>query len=299
MTNTCGLGDELLAPLAELSEGTLICHRAHGPIVRLQRNGIGAAPVVVAVPSVEHGQRLLAGVTLGADATVARFTVRNPYAGVLGVIGGILPLAFVTLLFTDMEPPGGLSSLLAAIVALTVTGQVTERVVVGRDGITGTWLGRTRLVPLADVVDVSNTDALLQLTMNDGRKENFGARQFSSRRQTTNVTALRQRIEHVRERSAAETTGAAERKVLARGDDDISAWVQRLLTGVHQAGTHRVAPASTVRLWSLVEGATASPMDRAAAAVALAQDEESRQRLRIVADTTASESLRIAIEAAG
>lgn len=77
---------------------------------------------------------------------------------------------------------------------------------------------------------------------------------------------------------------------VCRGREPVSAWVKRLRgIGSGAGATHRAVPFRADAFWRIVESTSATASHRAAAAIAIASSgEHDAERLRMVADTTAS-----------
>lgn len=91
---------------------------------------------------------------------------------------------------------------------------------------------------------------------------------------------------------------AGEAALLQRGDRPHRTWVAVLRSG--GLGTLRTAALSKDKLWRVIEDASAGPLERAAAAVALGKDlgAEERRRLERAARATAAPKLRVVLETA-
>jgi hypothetical protein len=88
--------------------------------------------------------------------------------------------------------------------------------------------------------------------------------------------------------------------VLARGGDDVEAWVRRLRVATEERADYRSAALPADEVWRVVCDPTAEPTARGGAAAVLRRslDEAGRERLRIAADSCAEPNLRAALEAA-
>jgi hypothetical protein len=94
---------------------------------------------------------------------------------------------------------------------------------------------------------------------------------------------------------------SVDASLLRRGERAVGVWVAALRSiGAGANADLRTAPMPGERLFRIVEDPASPAVDRAAAAVALGGDldEQTRTRLRFVADATAEPRLRLAIEKA-
>jgi hypothetical protein len=104
------------------------------------------------------------------------------------------------------------------------------------------------------------------------------------------------RTKKYQRRASSESTDRA----LARGRRSTARWLRGLRALAPKHGSYRTHESNGMGLWNVVESRWTSPVERAAAAVALRSslDESSRRRLRVVATETEDQALRILIEQA-
>lgn len=232
--------------------------------------------------------KLLAGVTLW----LAAFFVLIPT--LLPVMKGW---------FLVLGPGGLLAMVLALIVYLNLPGWLH----VGTDGVWIDSRGSRQYVPFADIDDAPPyaedvmgkrmIGVALALRSGVSIKVPIGEDQFGADKRVAELSAgIRAALETFRRSSTEDDAASLEPR-----DRSAEAWLARLRSfGEGANAGPREAPIPVDRLWRIVEDPHAIPAVRAGAAVALARglDAEGKQRLRVVAGSTAAPHLRIALEAA-
>jgi hypothetical protein len=179
------------------------------------------------------------------------------------------------------------------------------RIAVGSDGVRATWLGIGRFIPYREIrrVGMDHEGVYLELeddrtlhirTVWPNRGGNFLNAIFESQRES-----LAERIEQGR---AALLAGGAEHAsaLLQRASKPLAHWLRDLRAlGAGANASFRQAAVPEERLWRIVETAGAEGIDRVGAAIALSAQEgtETRARIRIAAEATASPTARAALEA--
>jgi len=95
--------------------------------------------------------------------------------------------------------------------------------------------------------------------------------------------------------AASDATSSDLEPRLARGDRPIDAWIDDLRKLLREP-SYRVAATSITMLAEIVDDVKRRAVDRVAAAVALATDDDGRARVRVAARGTADPDLRAALE---
>jgi hypothetical protein len=174
---------------------------------------------------------------------------------------------------------------------------------VGTDGLVMSWLGRERFVPYRAVREVK-TDWKLRgandrdgvtVVLTDGDTVPLSTGNASSGLSG----ALARRIDAARTAHALEHPTPPVVAALARGARTPGQWV----TALRQVGSGATAGARTAAvpldvLLTLVEDCAAPAIERVSAAVAALPyaDDETRRRIRVAADSSASPKLRVALD---
>src|SRR6185312_7858970 len=131
----------------------------------------------------------------------------------------------------------------------------------------------------------------LLLTLDDGSQLLIpvGSKEFAEAR-----TAVL--YERVREIVDDRAPAGSPPPVLARGGKTAREWIASL-RALGRERSYRAASVDEVELARVVETATMSAEERAAAAVALARDAAGRERVRIAANAVVAPHLRVALDA--
>ncbi|MEM6788195.1 MAG: hypothetical protein AAF928_07755 [Myxococcota bacterium] len=306
------IGDER-HPVAALTRG-VVMPAPDGAIVRLSRAG-PHLPIDLRVGSEAEGRALLAELELGEQQSVVTFWGQSriqllerwkltlllmPIMVMVLVVSAVaermleFPLAFPLVM-----------TLVGALVAPFIVGP--QRVEVGADGVRLSWLGRRKFIPTTAI-----ERAFVELVPLDARGVQHRHRVVIERRDgqpPVRIPISQDQTDFGRaETIAARIRGilqGRERRVHAASAhlrreprQPLSAWVKRL-RGLRQQASHRRSAVSRDALWATLEDATALPLDRAAAAVAL-RDETlaapERRRIEVAARATVAPRLRIALE---
>jgi hypothetical protein len=189
--------------------------------------------------------------------------------------------------------------LLAIPLALGLVMQgVAVRIYVGEDGVLVKWFG-SRFVAYRDLVDVRLDGRDVVIRTKDGRSLILpvGAPvpiSDAERRRTKDLLLLlSSRIFRAEEPEGA---GDFERR-LQRSGRDAKAWSDELAS-LSNGSAYRQVAASPEILWRVLENTSAPEDARVGAALALrpSLDEESRRRVRVAAETSASPRVSVALD---
>jgi hypothetical protein len=303
------LDGNVICQLTELEQGLVLTSRG-ATLVRLDRHG-SRAPLWLRVVDVEAADELLRATSLDAAHSAVSIRIDSGYT----LMSGRTQLALVALplcaiglaLVATLWAPSIAGPYLFALVMLWITlvlvltsAPCTVRV--GTDGLVMSWLGRERFVPYRAVREVK-TDWKLRgandrdgvtVVLTDGDTVPLPTGSASSGLSG----ALARRID------AARTAHALEHPThpvaaLARGARTPGQWV----TALRQVGSGATAGARTAAvpldvLLTLIEDGAAPAIERVSAAVAALPyaDDETRRRIRLAADSSASPKLRVALD---
>lgn len=304
---------EVVVRREEITQGFVVKHEGKA-MVRLGRRGLRPS-VLLAAKDRDEARRLL--VELGLDATQTAAELRAlsgvmalPLAKQLAVmllpffvlmIAGIATSAALAPSLGPAPMLGGIGMAVTWILGL-VFSPTTVRI--GVDGVVLRWLGRERFVPFADVTRLeryeleqgNKTYIGLTLHLRDGRevKVPTGQKNWNE----ADASELEERMRQALELHRRAASGVDPR-LLARGGRDVSTWVtelRRLGSGARADARTGAVPLD--RILGVVDDPSAPAALRAGAALAAVENdpEQSRERVRIAADTTASPRLRVALE---
>ncbi len=198
------------------------------------------------------------------------------------------------------------ASLFFAAIAPFILGMlVPGNVRVGTDGIEMKWMWMRRFVGYDDLVqttvrqtgDGAAKRETLILDTRDGVQLELPIEKTRTSTGHAKRIAKRIRQEHGGYQQAAERRDN-ELAALRKRSDDPDAWLASLRQLGRDGGTHRRASVDRKQLLRVAEDPTAPHVDRAAAAIALHEriDPKERQRLRIAAEATVTPELRRALE---
>jgi hypothetical protein len=221
---------------------------------------------------------------LGDDTMNVRMLV---YTGILfAAFVVLLPLlAVLSVMLHSVAPCVGL-----VLVALVLFAW-PSRVDVGPDGVRHDWLAWRTFIPSTHITSVTRASSggrMVDLEVACGRDEPHHV--FATEQ---DAGALEERIRDI----AGQTATADAPSVLARGGMPSRDWIATL-RALASPAAYRSASVDLEALWHVVESASASREDRAAAAIVVARDDEARTRLRVAAETIVEPKLRVAVEAA-
>lgn len=293
-------------PVAELRSG-IILRSKRGPIVRLSR-GRTRFPIDLGVRTEEEGKRLLSQLGLGGHQSVATFRglsraqLVQPWKAALATVSCMALGVFSAyqLMFFLSSIVVFFATVLLFVSPLIVLMAAPTKIDVGADGVRLRWLGRDSFTPMADIKRVYveevavHNQGQMRLTLERHDDEPVVVPLGNAQTDFGQAEAVAARI-----RWAMEGHGAGEDATpqLRRDERPLSEWVERL-RGLERHATHRHANVSRDALWSTLEDASAAPLDRAAAAVALREQlgPDERRRIATAARATAAPRLRIALE---
>ena len=188
--------------------------------------------------------------------------------------------------------------------------RVHTDVVLGADGLTLRHRGRARSIPLSSIAEVRSkkNSALLVLLSGEELLLRFGA--DDDERASVQHAAFTLRMRQTLARRDREHDPSEA--LLARGVREVSEWSRHLQSLVRPDEGYRVAAMPEETLWRIAEGTVAEPTARVGALVALralrervsrdSRDHRPRiddgARQRLLAERTAQQDLRAALEAA-
>ncbi|EYF04519.1 Hypothetical protein CAP_4487 [Chondromyces apiculatus DSM 436] len=314
-------------PRAEIQTAILV--PGHRPRVELRLRG--ERFVHVNLQREDDGVRLLAALGFGPSLRRVAVTLGTPNRQLAaGCIG--LPLSFLgcSLLVMTLASAGhGGSWVPAGLVLGTLLATLLlhraarpTRVTVGSDGILAERPFTRRWIPHAHLTRVQRCDDRLRLFYTGGAAVP-GARESAEqsashgpqdgtepRKPATRtldlpmsadlVDALARRISEVQAMRAVPSDTPRGTEALERGDRDVTAWrddLRRLLA----PGTYRAAASLTPEDALFILDDASSPSARrigAALALRIADHPDAREHIRVAADTTADDTLRVALEEA-
>jgi hypothetical protein len=280
--------------------------------VRLQRRGPRPS-IVVKVRDAEEGRALLRALGFDAQQTAVELRAASSLFtwGVAKQLLVTVAPILVALLLLGMLI-GSRSPRVAAfgIPAVGLSAFVwmfglifsPTRVRIGVDGIVTRWLGKERFIPLSRVTGVGayeervggKTYVGVAVQLAGGERVKIPAGQKGWMQVDPNEIE-----ERIREAQKLHQDGAdaVDARALERGGRDTRAWVAALRAlGAGANADMRTAPVPAEKLLRIAEDASAPAVVRAGAAVAAGASPDARQRLRVAAKTTASPSLRVALE---
>ena len=306
-----GFGGKRIASRSELKQGFLVPDGA-GALVRLERTSPLRPAIHFRVERESQGQELLRALGFDAGHSAAELRIATGlaalpvgtqllvlmppiFAFVLGVIGvGALFHAaagpFVGILLVMM---------LTYVFGLAFT---PTKVRVGTDGIVTRWLGRERFLPFSSVRSFATYDEII------GTKRQHGVKGITESGEqirlptgqtdlgAAEAARLQKRISEARE---AGTAGNAAVTSLLRGGRSARAWLDALRAAGREGGQgHRVPAVPHETLLRVVEDASADATARVSAAIAAlaADDDTTKQRVRVAAEVSASPKLRVALD---
>jgi hypothetical protein len=163
---------------------------------------------------------------------------------------------------------------------LTGGGMVRTELTIGSDGVFLRSASASRFVPRAEIVRLEPSRLLI-----DG-----GAIEFRAPRRE------RPALRHAFADLCGEATEASSAIVEPHSLDASTPaeWVAAIRRA---EPAYRIAPIDDATRWSVAADAVASPEQRAAAAIAIGGDEESRKRVRVIADAVANPELQAVLDA--
>jgi len=244
---------------------------------------------------------------LGLDGSTRRATMllprNNARMMVVGVGGGASMVALVamTVAFAASAPSvilAGTTALWFGLLAGTARAWWARRdreIVVGRDAIRARdGEGRWQEVPTAQIAQVSTRDTMLVLALEGGGEAVFPAPCDTLDDRTAVVERIRAAV------ASSRSAGAGSLAALARNGRPLEAWKDSLATLLSQENYRHLA-LSRDDLVAVLHDGSRSLEERAAAALALigkGDDPRSVTQVRIAAEASANERVRMVLEEA-
>lgn len=324
---------EPLVARANIREALLAPGGQAGVEVRLEA---GVRTWRLHVFTVPDGRRLLAA--LGHDPRLSRAHVSvlspmrtHPYAAAVAFSMPIVAFALTAFLATHATARICGAGAVLALVLVSIANAIPARVAIGADAIDVRWLWLHKRVQLAELKTANCHENGVTLELSSGervplllRSEGSPSPDSDARPSAEEQELVRRDVEALHERIEAvcsARSGVAEsvQRRLDRGPDSVAAWIRRVRVATEEGRARegerlRVAeradaayreplpdePIDAEALWKTLETPSALPTRRAASAIALAAagDEETRARLRRIADALVTPSLRAAVLAA-
>jgi hypothetical protein len=308
--------DEPLARRDEIERVTHYRDVTSGTVVRLHRRN--ARDWKLVVKDAGAAREVLRVLGFGPERSTAKLVGKSRFSAIQGwlrlvayvaIFGTVGVFAAAVESLTRTGPGAFFAAMAMVIPVLAVLHLPSTTVEIGADALAVRWLGRTRVIPLADVIDIETTTEVVH-----GKSRSVshygviisirGKRPIAIRFGNTpaEIGERNQLVERFREVRAALARGdePIDTAFLVRGGRDVGAWIAALRSGSAPEGGMRRAPIPVERFWHIIEDASARAVDRAAAAVAVGRSAtpEQRQRVRIAADQTVDPALRHAMERA-
>lgn len=280
---------------------------------------------MLAVPDLAAGHAVVAA--LGRDAGHARTSYVLPWRafrnGVLVTFYMyawlVSPLAIVLGLLASHgarrgeATPTGLAVMLSVFALAAASywalwARSRLHVTFGTDGISLRQWGRERWLRWSDVRGIEPLPSSARtasegfyLVLGDGSRVRFETGRERMRSGIYEGDVVADRFREAMAAAASKDAPTSAPLLPAGVGRDPRSWIEDLRrAGAGASAGFRVAPVDPDELWKMLEDPKGSPVDRAAAATALAasRDAPTRLRLRAAAAATASPKLRVAIEAA-
>jgi hypothetical protein len=303
-------GSELLVERARVTRGVVL-QQGGRTVVRFDAGSRLSLPVDLEVPSVEEGRRVLEA--MGHDVTqravslsaLSRFLTTAPWKLALGMIAAFFVAVLPVWSFGKHPMTFAISAALMGVVALSLA-RIRTNVLVGLDGFSVKWLAWGRTIPYSEVNGVSLRERRagtkrqtgVEVVLDGGEVVWLPVSQAGARWDDGEASVLFEQLRGALESYRARST-TDDSVVLARGARPMGEWIRSLRRlGAGADVDMRTAPVSSESLLRILEDPSRPPVERAAAAVALADasGERERTRLRVAAKSTVSPKLRFAIE---
>jgi hypothetical protein len=308
------LDGALVARTADIEQG-IVLPTDGADVVRLEMRG-ARLPVCVQVTGAFQGDELLRAVGLDPAHAAAELRLASRLGGMspvkavacLAVPAAVmLPMIYASgVLLGRGAGPFAFALAMLALTYLFAVLFAPTTVRIGTDGVVVRWLGRERFIPYSAMRDVGvygqqgwQTHEWYQHGMEITLAGGETLRVSTGRLVGPDVSdALVRRINDARAASAADPAMHPVAAV-ARGARAPHAWV----TALRQLGSGASADARSAAvpldaLLGLIEDGSAAAIDRVSAAVAALPyaDDETRRRIRLAADSSASPKLRVALD---
>ena len=208
----------------------------------------------------------------------------------IAVLGGMLASAFHA---------AGIMMPLTVLLLLPLL-LMPSKVTVGVDGILVQWLWTRQFIPTKDIIFVKRFDTGYGRNRRRGVELSLPGRAVQLPMYSDeSIVTLEQRIRDVCALAKSQTHVGDQALVLARGERTLREWMTQLKAlGSGATATLRSAAVMPEHLWRVAEDPARPPIERAAAAIALAPSlgESDKERLGDLAKTTAAPKLRVALE---
>lgn len=299
-----------LALRSELRQGALVPD-AEGILVRLERKGRYARRINLRVANEADGVAILRKLGFDADHSAAdlriassllAMSVGRQMALLLPPIAAVMASAVgVAALLPHAGAPLILVMVFALLVYVFSIVFTSTKVRIGTDGIITRWLGRERFIPFTSLRSFETyADRIggkvqrgVKLTLEGGEEVRLPTGQTDIG--MTEAEALAARIAAAQR---AGKSGNATSTTLLRGGRPAKDWLRALRAAGDQVQDLRTPAIPQEVLLRLVEDASADEAARIGAAIAAtnATDAETKQRLRVAAEVSASPKLRVALD---
>jgi hypothetical protein len=303
-------GSQLVVERARVRRGVVL---QQGPrtVVRFNAGARLSLPVDLQVATVDEGRRLLSA--MGHDVTqravslsaLSRFVAVSQWKTSVGVIAAFIVVLLPVLVLSQHMATFAIATVLMVLVTMAVAG-IRTRVLVGADGVSLWWLGWKRTIPYAEVSGVSlrvrksgtKRQTGVEVVLGGGEVVWLPVSESGAHWDDGEASVLFELLNGALASYRARAV-TNEDVALTRDGRSMGEWIRKL----RQLGTGadvdmRTAPVSHDHLLGILEDPSRPALERAAAAVALADNsgERERDRLRIAASSTVSPKLRFAIE---
>lgn len=301
---------ERLALRSELQQGTVV-PGADGILVRLDRRSRHSTPIHLRVGSEADGLAILRKLGLDADHTAAELRIASRFMGM--PFGRQMALMMPPLVLMMVSAVGVASALphagapiillmVAALFAYVFSLVFTPtKLRIGTDGLITRWLGKERFIPFATIrafevytsVIAGKTQHGVKLALERGEEVLLPTGQTD-----IGVSEAQGLAARIAEAQQSGKSGNAASTTLLRGGRPAKDWLRALRAAGEQVQDLRTPAIPQEVLLRLVEDASADEAARIGAAIAAtnAADAETKQRLRVAAEVSASPKLRVALD---
>ncbi len=267
----------------------------------------GGDELVAMVDGPETARACLDAAGVGVGQRAMLFETRSTWARMAWFFGAFamgfsaLMLALLTLFSFMVFPWAGVVMLLplatTALLTVVMLRPVdTMEVLVGADGLTVRGEIEDRFVPYAMVDEVRDEPRGLVIALRDGRELVVTGPALGAWQRR----AVGERIRDALHAQRAAQATARTRALLARGEMPFDAWRAALQARARGETIYRSNALERTELVEVLGDPTAAPEQRAAAAMVLAALDEGRDealtRVRVAAESSASDPLRRALE---
>jgi hypothetical protein len=234
-----------------------------------------------------------AGVGVGQRAML--FATRSSMARMAWFFGAFTLFSFMVFPWAGvvMLLPLATTALLTVVMLRPVD---TMEVLVGSDGLTVRGELDDRFVAFASVDEVRDEDRGVALSLRDGGEFVVAGPALGAWQRR----AVSERIRDALDALRAADASARTRSLLARGDTPFDAWRSSLRAQARGEAIYRNNALDRAELFDVLDDTSAPPAQRAAAAMVLAalddRRDEALTRVRVAAESSASDPLRRALE---